>query len=170
MAKKDKSEKPAEVETKKAKKGKGEKAPEVKAKKSKKGSAPEADDDLDDLDPTGPSDSVKIADLVGEHLLVIPTGLKKEMKTSAGVSDAIVADIVVLNLKKPEKSEVHTDALIFQSVLVGNLKERVGVSRLAAKLVKGEAAQGKSAPYLFEKSPEAVTAAKAWIKANEPEL
>lgn len=154
----------------KSKKDKGEKAPEVKAKKTKKAAAPEVDDDLDDLDPTGPSDGVKIKDLVGELLLVIPTGLKKEMKTSAGVSDAIVADIVVLDEDKPKKSVVHKDALIFQSVLVGALKERVGVGRVAAKLVMGEAANGKSAPYLFEKSKEAVTAARVWIKDNEPDL
>ncbi len=151
-------------------KSKGEKAPEVKAKKSKKETAPEVDDDLDDLDPTGPSDGVKVKDLVGELLLVNPTGLKKEMKTSAGVSDAIVADIVVLDEDKPKKSVVHKDALIFQSVLVNALKDRVGVGRVAAKLVMVEAANGKSAPYLFEKSKDAVAAAKVWIKANEPDL
>lgn len=155
----------------KGKKDKGEKAPEVKAKKSKKASAPEADEEeVDDLDPSGPSDGVKIADLVGEHLLVTPTGIRREMKTSAGVSDAIVADIVVLNLDKPKKSEVHKDALIFQSILVGSLRERIGIGRVAAKLVKGEAAVGKSAPYLFEKSAEAKAAAKSYLESVSPDL
>lgn len=155
----------------KGKKDKGEKAPEVKAKKSKKASAPEVDEDeVDDLDPTGPSDGVKIADLVGEYLLVTPTGLRRDMKTSAGVSDAIVADIVVLDTAKPKKSILHKDALIFQSILVGNLRERVGVGRVAAKLVKGEAAQGKSAPYLFEKSAEAKAAAKVYLDSVSPDL
>lgn len=154
----------------KGKKSKGEKAPEVKAKKSKKDAAPEVDDELDDLDPKGPSDGAKIADMVGEHLLVTPTAIRRDMKTSQGVSDAIVADIVVLDLKKPKKSEEHKDALIFQSVLVGTLREKVGVGRVAAKLIKGEARNGNSAPYLFEKSDEAKAAAREWIAANSPDL
>lgn len=155
----------------KGKKDKGEKAPEVKAKKSKKGTKPEVDDEeVDDLDPKGPSDGARIADMVGELLLVTPTAIRRDMKTSQGVSDAVVADIVVLNEDKPKKSVVHKDALIFQSVLVGTLREKIGVGRVAAKLVKGEARNGNSAPYLFEKSDEAKAAARVWIKDNEPDL
>jgi hypothetical protein len=156
----------------KGKKDKGEKAPEVKSKKSKKGTKPEVDDEeeLDDLDPKGPSDGVKIAEMVDELLLVTPTAIRRDMKTSQGVSDAIVADIVVLDPKKPKKSVEHKDALIFQTVLVGTLREKVGVGRVAAKLVKGEARNGNSAPYLFEKSDEAKAAAKVWIAEHSPEL
>lgn len=170
---KDKSKKTKaepEVEVKAKKKGKKPEA-ETPTKASKKGKKPAVDDDdFDDLDPSAGSGSFRMTDHVGEHMLIIPTGFREGFKTSNGPTDTVVADVVILNLKKPAKSEIARGALIFQTVLVDNLRDKVGKGKLAAKLIMGEAKNGNSAPYLFERSDEAKTAARAWLDANGPDL
>jgi hypothetical protein len=147
---------------------------EPKVKKSKdKGAKSEAADELDaddDLDPKGPGDGFRIADALNKLVLVIPTAIRRDFKTSNGATDTIVADVIVLDEEKPKKSERHNGTLIFQAVLVGSLEDRIGKGMVAAKLVKGEAKNGNSAPYLFEKSDEAKTAARTYLASVGPKL
>lgn len=140
------------------------------SKKAKKSKEAPAEEEYDDLDPSGAGDSWRIGDHVGGHFLVMPTAIREGFKTSNGPVDTIVADVVELDLEKPKKSEVHKGVLIFQTVLVNNLREKIGGGMVAAKLVKGEAKNGNSAPYLFERNDEAKKAAKAWLAANGPDL
>lgn len=166
--KKDKAEEPEVVETPKGKKAKGE-----KPAKEKKAKAVETEEEVDEFDPVGGGDGFSIKDNVGALVFVTPTGIKKDFKTSTGIADeVIVADIVhLVPGEKPKKFEVFPDSLIFQTVLISALKEKLrSGGAVAAKITKGEAAPGKSAPYLFERNDDAKDLARAWIKVSGPDL
>lgn len=121
----------------------------AKDKSKKKDSPIEATFDAF-VDPAEGGDNWKIADALGELLLITPTGLEEDIETVHGSADAIKADVVVINEKKPSKSEEHSGVLIFQAFLKSSLKPSIGKGRVVARLGKGEAQKGKSAPYILE--------------------
>lgn len=150
MAKKDKAPKEEPVEETKAgkpgKKDKGE-------KKSKKDSTPDViEDGL--LDPASGGGGWNAKEALGDLLLIRPTKLERDFKTSAGISDVIRAEVVVIDEKKPKKSEAHSDVLLFWTSVVNSLEPAVGKGRVVGRLVMGEASPGKSAPYLLEKATD----------------
>lgn len=147
---KDKS-KAEPVEETKTKKNKAEKAASGgKAEKASKGKASDLDDELDDPGSGAGDDWRFNQEALGELVVIKGIKIEEDFKTSAGTSDVVRAKtVVVVNEKKPAKSEVHTDVLIFGTVVVNSLREKVGKT-VAARLVKGEASPGKSAPYLLE--------------------
>ncbi|MGW6498564.1 hypothetical protein [Nonomuraea angiospora] len=96
--------------------------------------------------PANASD-IKIADYVGHLILFYPRELKDGISTSNGVTDAIVADVVILT--HPEGPKAERDVLIFQKVLKGSLKGKIGADPVLARLAKGVAKPGQSAPYVL---------------------
>lgn len=137
-------------ETKKSKKA----APDEKSSKKEKGSKSEASDSTidDELDDPGEGGGWKIAEALGELLLIKPREVKTGIKSDYaedGKTDAILADVYIINEKKPAKSEPHEGTLIFQGFLQGALRDKIG-KWVVGRLVKGEATKGKSAPYLLE--------------------
>ena len=71
--------------------------------------------------PSGGGSGSKIADDLGQALLVRPTGVRTAMKTQHGLVDAVQADWIVLT--GPEAGQVRESSLVFQTMLVGDLKK-----------------------------------------------
>jgi hypothetical protein len=90
----------------------------------------------------------KLADDSNVGLLLCMTPLRKEKVTTEdyGEKDVIVADIVVIDEKKPAKSEEHEEVFVFGAWLQGSLREHIGTDqRVLGRLVKStEGKDGKS--------------------------
>ena len=112
--------------------------------------------------PSGGGDGPKITDDLGAALLLRPTEFRPQMNTSNGPADVIVADWIVLD--GPSQGQVREGSLIFQRVLVKDLKkifDNPATPFMVGVLGKGEARNGNSAPYLFGMpSDEQVTLAR----------
>lgn len=114
-------------------------------------SAPGPDSGADPFDmPSGPGSGDKITDFEGHLLLVTPREVMHEMQTSIGKTDAVRADVVVID--GPEGVYESDGVLVFQQALRRDLLRIIeGPSTmLLGRLGKGEAKAGKSAPYIFE--------------------
>lgn len=127
---------------KKPEKGKGKAAkaePKKKSGSGKYGAPSEA--------TGGGGDGWKLADTdnVGKLLLITP--LREDMQTvkrgkkSEDVK-VIVSDIVVLNEKKPEKSELHEEVFVFGKWVQGSIRSYIGeqmvLGRLDQDIEKGQ--------------------------------
>lgn len=152
-------------------------APEVKGKKKDKGDkAPKEKPKPGAGDLVGPGSGGNFVakDLVGELLLITPTELVEDMVTSASKdpSDAIRADIVVLDKKKPAKSDVIEGGLIFQKVLQGQLRDSLAKgTRVVGTLIQDEASKkaGQSAPYRLTAPTDAdIDVARQYLDALNP--
>lgn len=107
-------------------------------------------------DPAGPGSGERIADMVGSLLLVKPTEYIAEMTTRSGTTDAVRADIAVLD-ETDDAGRIADGVLVFQMALKRDLEKIMdGPSTyLLGRLVMGEAKQGKNAPYIFEMATDA---------------
>jgi hypothetical protein len=125
-------------------------------------------------DITGPGSGGNFVakDVVGELLLITPTDLEKDVVTTNGTSDAIRADIVVLDKKKPAKSDTIEGGLIFQKVLQGQLRDALAKgTRVVGTLIEDTASQkkGQSAPYrLTAPSDEDIQLARQYLDTLNP--
>lgn len=120
---------------------------------------------------SAPSSGSKVItdDNLGRLMLITPREVEIGVQTVHGESDALVADVVVLD-EQGGKHEVHNDTRIFQKVLIGSLKRSIGKPMpVLGVLAKGEKKQGKSAPWVIAApSPEQVKLALAyWESAME---
>ena len=109
--------------------------------------------------PSGGGSGSKIADDLGQALLVRPLEFKPEFKTQHGIIDAIQCDWIVLT--GPEAGQVRESSLVFQTMLVGDLKKILAnpaTPFMVGVLTTGEAKPGKNAPYLFATPDEAQVA------------
>lgn len=100
--------------------------------------------------PSGGGSGSKIADDLGQALLVRPTEYRPEVKTQNGVTDAVQADWIVLT--GPEAGQVRESSLIFQTMLVGDLKKILAnpaTPFMVGFLTKAEPTPGKSAAFIF---------------------
>ena len=144
--------------------------PAVKA--GKKDKEPKATAGAGDLVGPGSGGNFVAKDVVGELLLITPTALEEDVVTSNGTSDAIRADIVVLDRKKPTKSTEIPGGLIFQKVLQGQLRDSLAKgTRVVGTLIEDTASQkkGQSAPYrLTAPSDEDILVARAYLDALNP--
>lgn len=139
-------------------------------KASKKTSAPVEDDD----EFAAPeSDIWKITEADGGLLLVYPQSIEFKAtmhSTTAAGDECIRARVVVIDEKKPAKSEVHNDVLIFQGVLIGNLRGAIpGKKKVLGRLGRGEASKGKSAPWILNAPTEDDKGvARAYLASVDP--
>lgn len=146
----------------------------VKAKKDKKDKDHHAGPKPGSGDITGPGSGGNFVakEEVGELLLITPTSLEEDVVTANGTSDAIRADIVVLNRKKVDKSRVIDGGLIFQKVLQGQLRDALAKgTRVVGTLIEDTASQkkGQSAPYrLTAPSDEDIQLARQYLDALNP--
>lgn len=142
----------------KSKKAEKATAPEVepKAKKSK-GAAASDDFAKPSEAPSGEGWNFT-EEAVGRLVLMTPLREDKT-DTAYGEKPIIVCDVVVINEKKPEKSEVHDDVYIFGGYLRGSLRGFIGERRVLGRLVQGEPKKkGENAPWLLEDATEAEVA------------
>lgn len=90
----------------------------------------------------------KLADDANVGKLMVFTPLREDKVSTEDYGDknVIVADVVVLNEKKPEKSEEHEEVFVFGAWLQGSLREHIGTGmRVLGRLVKStEGKDGKS--------------------------
>jgi hypothetical protein len=107
-----------------------------------------------------------------ELLLLSVTEVVEGMVTSASKdpTDAIKADVVVLNKKNPADSRTYSDSLLFGRVLVGQLKPRVG-TRVVGTLIEDVASkkQGQNAPWrLTAPSDDDIQVATKYLDSLNP--
>lgn len=105
--------------------------------------------------PAGPSSGEKITDMLGCLLLVKPTEYIEEMSTTSGDTDAVRADIAILD-NTEEPGRIAKGVLIFQQVLKRDLRTIMDSPHpyLLGRLDRGQAKGNKSAPYIFVKFTE----------------
>jgi hypothetical protein len=92
----------------------------------------------------GSSTSVDWSQHVGELLMLTVHGVEREVATVHGVTDAIRADVVVLD--GAHRGEEYADTLVFPKLLQSQLRSRIG-QKVLGRLGQGEAKRGQSAPW-----------------------
>lgn len=179
---KDKSKKKADdvEETKSKKKGKaeevapkkGKKADDSKAEKaSKKSKGSTADDDFAKPSeaPAGGDGWSMTDEAEGKLLLITPLKQDEVETKDFGTKPVIVCDVVVIDEKKPAKSEVHTDVFVFGGYLRGALRGFIGERRVLARLVQGTKKERGNYPWLFEDATEKEMAiAREYLASVDP--
>lgn len=105
--------------------------------------------------PAGPGSGEKITDMLGSLLLVKPTEYIEEMSTTSGDTDAVRADIAILD-NTEEPGHIAEGVLIFQQALKRDLRKIMDSPQpyLLGRLDRGQAKGNKSAPYIFVKFTE----------------
>lgn len=113
-------------------------------------------------------------DTRGALLLITPLRLDEVETKEWGAKEVVVADVVVLNEKKPEKSEEHSEVFIFSGYLKGALRGFVGKRKVLGRLQNTEDTSKKKDKGNFywelEDATEAdVKVARAYLEAlNDP--
>ena len=113
-----------------------------------------------------PSSTVGVdwSTLKGSLLIVKPHSLELAIKTTYGDSDAVRADVIVLD--GDEAETVYLDTLIFPKVLQSQVKSSMG-GMVLGRLGQGVKKAGQSPPWTLSEATEAdKVAARAYIAAN----
>ena len=125
--------------------------------------------DDDEFASGAPTSNFKIADHEGDLVLITPLSLEEDIETAFGASDAIKANVVVLDLKSPEDSEENAGALIFQRVLRSQLEPFIGKRKVLGRIGRGVAKKGQDAPFIIEDPSDADKAvARVYLKSVDP--
>jgi hypothetical protein len=98
----------------------------------------------------GPSSStgIKWEDINGRLLLITPHSVEVGIKTSFGDTDAVRADVTVLD--GPDAPTDYRDTLIFPKVLQGQVRSNAGTGRMnLGRLGQGNKKPGQSAPWML---------------------
>lgn len=93
---------------------------------------------------TNQSDSVKVADLAGQLLIIEPIDYKTEIQTVHGVTDAVAVNIINLDANNNR----HDNVLFFNVALKNALRNKIG-QKVLARIGQGTAKPGKSAPWIL---------------------
>lgn len=113
----------------------------------------------------------------GALLLITPLRIDsvddKFSKEPGATKEIIVADVVMINEKKPEKSEEHTNVYVFSGYLKGALRGYVGERKVLGRLTNTEDTSKKKDRGNFywelEDATEADTAAaRAYLASIDP--
>lgn len=119
----------------------------------------------------------KLADDANVGALLCMTPLRKETVNTEdyGAKEVIVADIIVIDEKHPEKSELHEEVYVFGAWLQGSLREHIGTDqRVLGRLVKStegkDGKTGKGYVWKFEDADEVkdVDKARAYFESLNP--
>jgi hypothetical protein len=101
--------------------------------------------------PPAPNDGDKLdlKAMNGALLHITVKDIVRDIPTVHGISDAISADVVVLD--GTGKGDTYEDTLIFPKVLRSQLTQVVGTADpvVVARLGQGQAKPGKSAPWIL---------------------
>jgi hypothetical protein len=111
---------------------------------------------------------------VGKLFLITPlrseTHADTFSKTPGATKEHIVADIVAINEKKPERSEEHADTWIFGGWLMGAVRGYIGERRVLGRLRK-EADKKSGTGYVWkleDASANDATVARAYLASVDP--
>lgn len=106
-----------------------------------------------------------------EGRLIIFTPLREQQveTTDYGAKPVVVADVVVLNEKKPEKSEAHAEVFVWGGYLRGALRGSIGTARVLGRLVRGDKKERGNFPWLLQDATDAETEiARAYLASVDP--
>lgn len=106
-----------------------------------------------------------------EGRLILFTPLREEQVETKdyGLKGVIVADVVVLNEKKPEKSETHAEVYVWGGYLKGALRGFIGQRRVLGRLVRGTKKERGNFPWLLEDADATgVKVAEAYLASVDP--
>lgn len=92
----------------------------------------------------GSSTAVEFQPLLGSLLLFTVHSIERDIVTVHGTTDAIRADIDVLDGK--HANEKYADALVFSKMLQSQLRGRLG-QKVLGRLQQGEAKRGQNPPW-----------------------
>lgn len=132
------------------------------------------DDDFgrpSDAPATGDSWRAEHVDNVGRLMLITPLREEDFKSEDYGDSRVVVADVVVLNEKKPEKSETHEEVFFFGGWTKGALRGYIGERRVLARLERDQSkSKSKSNPawVLEDGDADDVKVAKAYLASVDP--
>lgn len=142
--------------------------------KSKKSTKPAASDDFakpSEAPAGGDGWALASDDNLGKLFLITPlriTTIDDKFKPGEQ-KEIIVADVVELNEKKPEKSEEHEDVYIFQGYLKGALRGFVGERKVLGRLIQGDTKDRGNYPWMLEDAkPKDVEVALAYQASVDP--
>lgn len=113
------------------------------------------------------STGITFADYKGALLMFDVKSVESDVQTSFGPKDAVRADVTVID--GDGAGDVFNDALIFPSVLIGQIRSAVG-KKVLGRLEQGNAKPGQQPPWKLADPTEAdKTAARAQL-AKAPDL
>lgn len=109
----------------------------------------------------GTSSGIDWEALKGSLLVVEATAVETGIKTSFGDKDAVRATVSVLD--GDSAGESYPDTLVFPSVLIGQLRSRIG-QKVLGRLGQGNAKPGQKPPWLLQDATDAdKQAAATWL-------
>lgn len=110
-------------------------------------------------------------DNLGRLLLITPLRVETVKGFEGKDAEVVVADVVVLDEKKPAKSDEHEEVYFFGGWTKGSLKGYVGDRRVLARLEKDKSkGRGGNAAWVLEDADsDDVEVARAYLTiANDP--
>lgn len=110
-------------------------------------------------------------DNIGKLFLITPLRIKDDARGFEDkIQEVIVADIVHINTKKPEKSEEHEGVWVWGGWTKGALRGFVGTQRVLARLEQDKSkGRGKNAAWVLEDATKAdAEAARAYLASVDP--
>lgn len=114
--------------------------------------------------PAAPGEGIKWQDFNGALLLIEPKEVATGIQTSYGTTDAVRADVAVLD--GPHAGATIPDTLVFPKVLQGQLKSQIG-AKVLGRLGQGTAKPGQSAPWLLsEATDQDKQTGMQWLQQN----
>lgn len=139
-----------------------------KSKKTK-----DSDDFAKPSEAKGGGDGWRLEDdaNIGKLFLISPLRVKDDAKGFEDqISEVIVADIVAINEKKPEKSEEHEGAWVWGGWTKGALRGYVGKRKVLARLEQDKSkGRGKNAAWvLVDADKDDIEMAKAYLASIDP--
>jgi hypothetical protein len=93
-------------------------------------------------------DQVKVAELLGSLVLIWAREYREDIQTTFGPSDAIAADVHVLD--GPKGGEKFENTLIFQRALIGSLRSAIGGDPVLGRIGQGVGKPGQSPPFILQ--------------------
>lgn len=117
-------------------------------------------------------DGWKFASDENDGKLFLITPLRRETVNTAeyGEKEVVVADIVRLNEKKPEKSEEHENVFVFGAWLQGSLRGYIGERRALGRLDKApDKKSGRGYVWKLEDADDDdIAVARAYLASLDP--
>jgi len=105
-----------------------------------------------------PSSNVKIIaeENIGRLFMITPLSVEKDVPTVLGSTDALLADVVILDESGAGKHQEYPNSFLFQRVLIGSLRGSIGKDMpVLGVLGRGEASEGKSKPWVIKPPSQA---------------